>query len=157
MNKHPSVCLTSPYGDKVQIDEEIAELIQLIWNTGLYTWNSCQDNFGYVWIHFASADEASEFLTIVQKYGDKELRLRANPYDVDPHDRWQLGMRYGVWDDTWLIAAINSVHKRDTHITISIRFPREHLDRVVGVMRRHKKREERRISEAPLTSTQESA
>src|SRR6266702_930829 len=42
-NIHPTQLLTTPLGEQVEIDAEIADLIQRLWEMGLATSASCQD------------------------------------------------------------------------------------------------------------------
>jgi hypothetical protein len=48
----------------VPIDVEIAPLTEALWERGIETLNSCQDNGDnhQVWIEFATPDDASRFL-----------------------------------------------------------------------------------------------
>jgi hypothetical protein len=78
--KHPFRWLIDSDGDRVKIDREIVPLIERLWNMVLNTSNSCQDNFGYVWVEFMSADAATAFLNIMVQRGDADLAYRAaNP------------------------------------------------------------------------------
>jgi hypothetical protein len=131
MNEHPTVDLTDPYGGVVQIDSEIAPLIQWLWNRGWDTINSCQDNFGYVWIEFVGTSAAEAFLEYIVEHGDKTLRSRArDPYNISPRDRSRLENECLAWHDAWLIGACADYDERTMTITISVRLPREHLGRV---------------------------
>jgi hypothetical protein len=131
MNEHPSIELVSPLGDGVQIDHDIAPLIQWLWDRGWQTVNSCQDNHGYVWIEFFSATEAEAFLDYIMKRGDETLKSRArSPVDLHPQNRSRLESDYRTWHDNWLIGACADYDDGAMKITISICFPREHLGRV---------------------------
>ena len=104
MNEHPNVSLITPFETEVQVDVEIAPLVQSLWKLDLCTFNSCQNNFGYVWLHFPS-DDAVQFLTYVMQYGDPISSHRATePYDVSPQHRSQLE-DYNAPEDSWLIGA----------------------------------------------------
>jgi hypothetical protein len=76
--KHPSVELIDPDGDVVRIDCEIAPLIQWLWDHRMETFNSCQDNYGYVWIEFG-IHSAEAFLDHIMEYGDDILESRRSP------------------------------------------------------------------------------
>jgi hypothetical protein len=129
--------LVDPDGNRIRIDVEIAPLIRRLWELGFDTCNSCQDNFGYVWVQFDSASHTEGFLTSIRRGGDAELGHRAcNPYPVSPHDRAKLATDYHAWEDSWLIAADTNApdDDQDLLISIGIRFPREHLARVIGAL-----------------------
>jgi hypothetical protein len=128
--EHPSVELIGPDGDVVRIDREIAPLIHWLWHNGMETFNSCQDNHGYVWIEFG-VHSAEAFLDHIKEYGDETLKTKCSPFDVSPMNRSHLKSLYDTWDDTWLIAANADTDDDITLITISIRFPREHLPLVM--------------------------
>ena len=84
MNEHPSVPLVTPFDTEVLIDIDIAPLVQSLWSLDLCTFNSCQDNFGYVWLEFPS-DDAVQFLTYIMLDGDPNISYRAmEPYPVSP-------------------------------------------------------------------------
>jgi hypothetical protein len=105
-NEHRYKWLTDASGHRVKIDGEIAPLIRRLWDMALTTCNSCQDNFGYVWVEFASADDAAAFLSVVVQNGDSELSNRASqPYPIGPEEREKLITHYHAWADSWLIAA----------------------------------------------------
>jgi len=60
-------------GYQISVDEDMVDLLQLIWKEGYKTNNSCQDiNEGKVWIHFESVDD---FHDILQKAYTYDLRL----------------------------------------------------------------------------------
>lgn len=64
--QHPTVSMDYN-GDSIDIDEDIAELIGLIWKSGIATYMSCQDNVpkGYIWIMFATAEDMRKFYSVV--------------------------------------------------------------------------------------------
>ena len=45
------------YDEEIEVDEDIADLLQLIWKQGYRTIMSCQNNFNYIWIHFSYLKE----------------------------------------------------------------------------------------------------
>jgi hypothetical protein len=136
MNEHPFKRVTDPHGFRIEVDLEIVPLIRRLWTMGLETENSCQDNFGYVWVEFASASFAETFLTAIAKNGDAELRYIAkNACALDPNDRERLTTQYRTWEDSWLIHAVTwGDDDSEVSISISIRFPREHLSRVMAAL-----------------------
>ena len=147
MNYHPHVII-----DGIEIDEEIAPLIELIWNLGLRTSNSCQDNpAGMVWIEFA-AEDAAEFLNIVAGDYDDEMEGLYNriryawrpesdeeeaaigwwKFSVLPHDDSVMD----VWLDEDTFEEKPITKERDFHFSIGVRFPRTDLETVIQRMRK---------------------
>jgi hypothetical protein len=60
---HPTVALTDPNGQGVEIDVDIAPLIEGLWRKGVLTAQSCQESIhGYVWIAFLDVGDALDFL-----------------------------------------------------------------------------------------------
>jgi hypothetical protein len=130
---HPTVMIRDQFGELVAIDTEIAPLIARLWALDYITWNSCQDNFGYVWIEF-SVDDASRFLTTLANCGDPYIEERAkDPFDLSPHDREHLVSLYRCPADYWLIAVIPDFVDGEVVLMVGIRFPREQLARVMSV------------------------
>lgn len=139
---HRTVSLTSMFFDEiVEIDAAIAPLIKWIWNAGITTLNSCEDNSGYVWVQFLSADNAERFLNIVAdkagQAGNRLLRSRVvNSYDFSPADCRLFESRYDVPKDSWLVSVCSdwSEESEEIELSISVRFPREHLCEVMTVL-----------------------
>jgi hypothetical protein len=137
MKKHRYKWFVMENGDRVQIDKEIAPLMQQVWDMGLCTNNSCQDNFGYVWIGFGEATDASAFLSVIAQRGDDELRYRANnTFNVCPRDAAdRLPNQYHTFPDMWLTSALSyEIEGGGVGINIGIRFPRGHLARVMAAL-----------------------
>jgi hypothetical protein len=135
--KHPFILLIDSDGDQIEIDREIAPLIQQLWDIGLETCNSCQDNFSYVWVEFLSAQDALDFLYLIVRHGDAALAERASePYNVSPSNAADQLAKYDACQDSWLIKA--NVNKYDdaeeVWMSIGIRFPRDHLPRVMAAL-----------------------
>ena len=74
MADHRQVEVYNPvYDHMTEIDEGIVDLIQLLWNLGLETINSCQENTpGIMWISLPS-DAAERFLTVMASRREEEL------------------------------------------------------------------------------------
>jgi hypothetical protein len=54
-----------------EIDKDIAPLIREIWEAGIVSCNSCQENEpGIVWIEFMTPTDAERFVNIVAEYED---------------------------------------------------------------------------------------
>jgi hypothetical protein len=137
---HPSKLLITPHGDRVLIDDDIVPFITALWDMGLITWNSCQDNFGYVWVEFDPPHAVTFLSCVARNTKDENLRYRAlGPYDVSPSRKEDLA-GYHAPSDSWLIAA--NTHYDWEHdpspieLTISIRFPRKHLPLVMEALPR---------------------
>ena len=54
-------------GKETQIDTHIAPLIEAIWQSGIRTHNSCEDNIpkGYIWIAFLNEKDTIQFFNII--------------------------------------------------------------------------------------------
>ncbi len=127
---HPTVLV-----DGVPIDVEIAPLIEALWERGIDTLNSCQDNGENhsVWIEFASPPDASNFLNIViGRLGDyRTLYGRALGTTMDTPDAWTyavLPMNYGI-EESIVDDEVRErrIGQNDVDFFISIRFPRRDL------------------------------
>lgn len=143
-NDHPSVTLVEPWTKRaVEIDEEIAPLIEATWRLGIPTVMSCQDNFGKVWIMFLFAFAAEDFLNAVASADDDDpkdvesLRNRIAPVYEPVHDseafRLERRWRYDVVPTDY-----GSRGAPDVKLGMSVRFPRSDLAEVT-----------RRIEEQP--------
>jgi hypothetical protein len=136
---HPSVLL-----DGVPIDVEIAPLIRALWDRGIETSNSCQDNTDdhFVWVEFASAADASAFLDIVvgsRIGGWRSLYRRAMADVHDVNGTWRYAVNpvnFGVDEDI----IDDEVHERrigpnDIDFFVSIRFPKRDLAAILRRLR----------------------
>ncbi len=67
MVEHKQIAILDPtLNQMVEVDEGIAPLLKAIWNLGITTCNSCQENKpGLVWIEFLKAEDAEAFSTRV--------------------------------------------------------------------------------------------
>jgi hypothetical protein len=121
--------------DGVPIDYEIAPLIEALWERGIDTLNSCQDNGpGHkVWIEFATAYDAMRFLNaVIGRLGDyRTLYGRAMGTTMDTPGAWTYAVlphNYGIEE---LIIDDELEERRigpnDVDFAISIRFPRRDL------------------------------
>ncbi len=131
---HPTVLV-----DGVAIDVEIAPLIRALWDSGIETLNSCQDNGDNhcVWIEFATPADASTFLNAVMgRLGDyRTLYGRAMGSAMDTPDVWTyqvFPMNYGIQESI----VDDEIQERrvgpnDVDFSISIRFPRRDLPAVL--------------------------
>lgn len=120
--KHKTVKLKHFDGYICDIDKNIADLINLIWQCHIDTYNSCENNVpaGYMWIEFSTSHDIQKFLNIVfvdvNKERGTEIFERATN-TLWPHqilDSWQ----YDI--------VLNDEH--DLQVSVSLRFPREDYD-----------------------------
>ncbi len=65
MSEHRQIAIFNPVlNETIEVDEGIAPLLEAIWNLGISTCNSCQENKpGVIWIEFSRAEDAEIFLT----------------------------------------------------------------------------------------------
>ena len=124
------------------IDEKIAPLIKLIWQSGIYTLNCCENNVpeDWVWIEFMSVDDAELFLNLVARYSDDMdnsmyHRIR-NVWDAQESMQWKyqvhlddLGVDFSIDDnDDSYKETFSGEHT--FNFTMSVRFPQSDLPEV---------------------------
>jgi len=98
---------------RIEVDEGIAPLLQAIWNLGINTCNSCQENKpGIVWIEFLAAEDAEAFLT--------RIISGLDPLNCPEADNWLYSRIIGA-KEGWQYTA----HPHDT---------REYIDEDSGIM-----------------------
>jgi hypothetical protein len=127
------------FGDwQAKIDEDIADLVLNLWELGLITLNSCQDNVpkGFVWIEFRSALEAERFLNFVSEYSEEPGsvydRMTREWGDATALD-WiytlnlsNLGVEHDPVSDDEILPRFTGRHA--FHFSMSVRFPRQDLE-----------------------------
>ncbi len=146
--QHPQVRIEHD-GFSAEVDEGIADLLLNLWRLEFFTFNSCQDNFGKVWIEFADAINAGEFLSIAAGEFDEDIDSlynrvvdgwqpdeeadyedfrdnRAWLYKVMAHD---LNVRIEVDEENHEISD-TSVGPPAIYLSVSVRFPRSDLPEV---------------------------
>jgi hypothetical protein len=127
----------------VEVDEGIAPLLKAIWNLGIITCNSCQENKpGLIWIEFLQAEDAEAFLTRVISGLDPVNSPEANnwlysritgqnegwKYNAHPHDfREYIDEKNGI-------AELNASETCGITLSISIRFPVEDYERLLALI-----------------------
>ena len=68
-NKYDHKQIDVEYNDAIiTVDEGIVELLTMIWKEGYETFNSCQNNFGNIWIEFDMYSFHIRFCVDVQKF-----------------------------------------------------------------------------------------
>ncbi|MDD4650985.1 MAG: hypothetical protein PHQ34_02030 [Methanothrix sp.] len=147
MTEHKQTAILNPASNMViNVDEGIAPLLQIIWNCGIVTTNSCQENRpGIIWIEFLAAEDAEAFLTrivsgldpINNPKADNWLysRIRgANggwQYTAHPHDS-----REYIDEEDGCIG-LNASLLCSIALSISIRFPVEDYERLRDLLERN--------------------
>ena len=131
--KHKQVNVWNPeFNEMVAIDEEIVNLISLLWHKfGIMTALSCQDNNGVIWIMFPLIGDLEMFLDALTICRDEDLDLYNEimeewQYDTGPEDLAE-NIDYEK-DEVYLEGPSNIIFGG------SVRFPMCDLDRVVGVL-----------------------
>jgi len=141
---------------QADIDEEIAPLIRELWEAGIETLNSCQDNpSGFVWVQFATTTDAAAFLDIVAQYDDEPDGLYARitgrcdclddspppwQYHAHPEDYCLVE---GYTDDD---GEVEYWHEGDPEFFfwMSVRFPRSDYPTVLARLVRYNEVQEKR-------------
>jgi hypothetical protein len=97
MTLHPQVHIEWD-GEEAEVDEGIAPLILAIWKNRLWTMNSCQDNFGRVWVEMPASD-AEQFLNIAAGPVDPDLESLHNRVTGEwvPEGDWESFRRDRAW------------------------------------------------------------
>lgn len=133
MVEHKQTAILDPASSQmVEVDEEIAPLLKAIWNLGIETCNSCQENKpGIIWIEFLLAEDAEAFLICVISGLDPVNSPEADDwlysriigqnggwqYNAHPHDtREYINEENGIVE-------LNTSEPCGIAISISIRFP----------------------------------
>ena len=133
MIEHKQTAILDPSSNTmIEVDEGIAPLLQVIWNSGIITCNSCQENKpGIIWIEFLAAEDAEAFLTRVvsgldpinSPAADNYLYSRITgaeggwQYTAHPHDA-----REYIDEENGCIE-LNASQSCGFTLSISIRFP----------------------------------
>jgi hypothetical protein len=117
--KHKTIILKYHNKYDVEIDEEISELIELLWKNNINTNNSCQNNVpgNYIWIEFDTLSDYDIFLQVVTNKIDKEMfdKIFFN-YDINH--------RIGSWIHKLDIQTINGEEEEYDYFSYSVRFPK---------------------------------
>ena len=132
--EHRQVLVWNPHFEEdTPIDEEIADLMDLLWNKLNYvTFNSCQNNsHGSIWIEFRYLQHVEDFLDILTTHRDyyldlynsifEEWRFKANPHDFAEKIDFEK-------DEAYLEGP------SQMFLPMSVRFPREDLPEVMEIL-----------------------
>lgn len=138
--RHETVPVRDRMGQSIPIDRRIAPLISALWDMGIRTYNSCEDNIpaGYVWIHFATAEDALMFLRAVTRDVDQKDHLYRRIMGEDPE--WIYSPI--VMDRNVINAPIGYepvyLGNPDPTFSMSVRFPATDLETILERMARMK-------------------
>ncbi|MFB3765693.1 MAG: hypothetical protein ACE14P_10675 [Methanotrichaceae archaeon] len=144
MSEHKQMMIFNPLlNEVIEVDEGIAPLIKAIWNLGIATCNSCQENKpGVIWIEFSSAEDAEIFMgriasgldLVDSPTVDNRLYSRIMgqnggwQYNAHPHDsREYIDEENGALE-------LNASEPCKIEISISIRFPIKDYERVLDLV-----------------------
>lgn len=132
------------FGKKIEVDENLAELLQLIWKRDIMTCNSCQENQpGIAWIEFLDSDDFKSFINEVAQYPKKEEVFWETLYGrivgCGSKDDWQYNMLLendGVLEnfvDNEIIQEYMGYN--EFHISVSARFPVSDIQLLVDILK----------------------
>lgn len=136
--------LNSTSNETIEVDEELAPLLKAIWDFGIITCNSCQENKpGIIWIEFLTAEDLEVFLTRVISGLDPVNGSKSDvplysrilgenggwQYTVHPHDSRE------YIDEEKSTIELNTSEPCGISLSVSIRFPVGDYERVLDVIR----------------------
>ena len=134
---HPTVTLAY-FGETVEIDQEVAPLLQDVWRLGIPTLSSCQDDDGMVELMFYG-EHALRFLDVVS-YGaphddaadDDPLEFGMLFWRIAPSESltFDSDRRWRYHTSVW-----RSLPDHRIRFTTSVRFPRDDLPTVTRIFR----------------------
>lgn len=146
MTEHRQTAILGPTSDyMIEVDEGIAPLLKAVWNSGIMTCNSCQENKpGIVWIEFLRSEDAEAFLTHVisgldpvnSPETDNWLYSRIIgqkggwQYNAHPHDFRE------YFDEAKGTVELNTSEPCGIALSISIRFPVGDYERLLDLVSR---------------------
>lgn len=146
MVEHKQTAILNPASNQmVEVDEGIAPLLKAIWNLGITTCNSCQENKpGLIWIEFLKAEDAEAFLTRVISGLNTVNSPKADnwiypeiigqnggwQYNAHPHD-----IREYIDEENGTVE-LNTSEPCGIALSISIRFPIEDYERLLDLVGR---------------------
>jgi len=129
----------------IEVDEGIASLLKAIWDFGIRTCNSCQENKpGTIWIEFISAEDVEAFLTRIisgldplnSPDADDWLYSRIMgasggwQYTAHPHDARE------YIDEEMGTMKLNASEPCGIALSVSIRFPVGDYERLLDLVGR---------------------
>ncbi|MGA9098572.1 MAG: hypothetical protein WB392_06530 [Methanotrichaceae archaeon] len=146
MSEHKQVIIfNSALNQMIEVDEGIAPLLKAIWNLGIATCNSCQENKpGVIWIEFLRAEDAEIFLTHVASGLDPVNSPAADnwlyPRIIGQNEGWQYSAhphdsREYIDEENGTLE-LNASERCGIALSISIRFPVKDYERLLGLVGR---------------------
>lgn len=148
------------YQETIEVDRGIAPLMLAIWDAGILTCNSCEENEpGMIWIEFYSFKDAEKFLMILIRTLGDGIRRRPEANDWLCHRILGLnGDQLAEWrydaHPNLLPARANqrSIYSGDpkkceVEISVSLRFPREDYNRILELLHSYLRSDIQRFDE----------
>lgn len=131
MSKHKQVTVKYLNDfDEIEVDEGMVEILKMIWDQCYDTINSCEDNFGKIWIQFHYMED---FQVLVQVAHTFSIKNKKKPYLIDFLED-HCDIRINIWDDGYLIGEDDNeeyITGKNTLLTPSIRFKKELKDEFI--------------------------
>jgi hypothetical protein len=143
---HKQTAILDPASNMmIEVDEGIAPLLEAIWNCGIITCNSCQENRpGIIWIEFLASEDAEAFLTRVVSGLDPINRPGAGnwlysrmtggdggwQYAAHPHDARE------YFDEEGGSIELNALKPCKIALSISVRIPAADYEWLCTLLRR---------------------
>ncbi len=144
MIMHRQTAIYDPSSNRaIEVDEGIAPLLKAIWDLGITTCNSCQENKpDIVWIEFISTEDVEAFLTRIISGLDPVNSPGADDwlysrimgvnggwqYSAHPHDAREF------LDEEKGTQELNASEPCKIGLSISIRFPVGDYERLLGLI-----------------------
>lgn len=146
MIEHKQIAIYDPSSNlAIEVDEGIATLLKAIWDFGIKTCNSCQENKpGTIWIEFISTEDVEAFLNRVM--------LGLDPVNSPDADDWLYSRIMGAnggWqytahphdareyiDEEKGTVELNASEHCGIALSISIRFPVGDYERLLDLVGR---------------------
>lgn len=131
-------------GREIDVDEEMAPLIQELWRAGIETVACCQEGEdGLAWIEFRQAGDAERFLNAVAVYedGNASLYRRLSWLAFTPDEEGGARLHPKSWRywvrpvDETLQTEGPASNRPAFVLSLSVLFPREDLPILLGRMR----------------------
>ena len=139
--EHKQIKITHPDGNIIEVDENLAELLEYCWSIGLKTVYSCQNNFDKVYIQFVNIEDTAIFCSIAAGPPVEELdalfhKVRnINYQNYDWASSWRI--ECNIQDDENDFFQESNFKKANCRASGTIRFPVEDLPEVVYNFKQH--------------------
>ena len=120
MKEHRQVEVYNPFYDEaIEVDEGIAPLLIALWERGIQTTLSCQENQpGIIWIEFAGSREVEAFLQLAIPNRRSGMYIDANPD--------------GKWEYSVNVADHSSKGELNFWCAVSVRFPSSQYEKILS-------------------------